>query len=324
MKTKQKGRSSSHSQEPQCQNEASTLTSIRTQIKFGAVCIAFLILGYQIALFVHHSAVLRIEANRDHPDTLYVYMPISSPSSPSHTSAEPPASSRGQNTASPAEQRLVSAEHSPRVKAQRERSRKVESFPFNPNTATLEEFQRLGFSEKQAQSILNYRDKGGRFHRKEDFARSYVVSDSVYSRLKEYIRIPRLDINLADSAAFDALPGIGPYYASQMVKYRDRLGGYACPEQLLELYKFGEERLEAISDLIYCPQPHYFPLWTADETQLAAHPAIRRHDTARAILLFKKNSAPENLSVKALSEAGIISDEQALMLTRCTCAAESR
>ncbi|MGN1226399.1 MAG: ComEA family DNA-binding protein [Candidatus Cryptobacteroides sp.] len=274
---------------------------------------------------MRHSALLRIEANRDHPDTVFVYMPISSPpSEPAAPKASASPDLRLEDSAASPKTRRADAEHSPMVKAQRERTRRVESFPFDPNTVSLEDLQRLGFSEKQAQSIINYRDKGGRFHRAEDFARSYVVSDSIYSRLKAYIRIPKLDINLADSAAFDALPGIGPYYASQMVKYRDRLGGYACPEQLLELYKFGEERLEAIADLIDCPQPHYFPLWTADEAELAAHPAIRRHDTARAILLYKKNSAPEKWTVKALSEAGILSEEQALMLTRCTCAAESR
>ena len=289
---------------------------------------------------MHHSAVLRIEANRDHPDTVFLYMPIPSPTGPTLSSTEPTTAPQKQFSASkqqhpaalatsaapaaPSEQRLVSAGHSPLVKAHRERTRKVESFPFNPNTATLEEFQRLGFSEKQAQSILNYRNKGGRFHRKEDFARSYVVSDSIYSRLENYIRIPKVDINRADSAAFDALPGIGPYYASQMVKYREQLGGYACTQQLMELYKFDEQKFSGIEDLIECSQPHYFPLWTADEKQLAAHPAIRRHDTARAILLYKKNSAPEKWTVQALSEAGIISEEQALRLIRCTCAADSR
>ena len=38
----------------------------------GAIALVFLIIGYEVALFVHKAAILRIAANRDHPDTVYV------------------------------------------------------------------------------------------------------------------------------------------------------------------------------------------------------------------------------------------------------------
>ena len=124
---------------------------------------------------------------------------------------------------------------------------------------------RLGFSEKQAQSILNYRAKGGRFRRPSDFAKSYVVADSVFDRLEPYIDIPRIDLNKADSAAFETLPGIGPYFASKMVSYRTSLGGYSHPEQLLEIYHFDREKYEALKDLISCSLPEPYPIWTLSE-----------------------------------------------------------
>lgn len=108
--------------------------------------------------------------------------------------------------------------------------RTYENFRFNPNVVSVNDLRRLGFSLKQAESIDNYRKKGGRFRRKEDFAKSYVVEDSVYRRLEKYIDIPLLDINRADSAEFDALPGIGGYFAAKMVEYRSRLGGYSCKD----------------------------------------------------------------------------------------------
>lgn len=95
--------------------------------------------------------------------------------------------------------------------------RTYENFRFNPNVVSVNDLRRLGFSLKQAESIDNYRKKGGRFRRKEDFAKSYVVADSVYRRLEKYIDIPLLDINRADSAEFDALPGIGGYFAAKVV-----------------------------------------------------------------------------------------------------------
>ena len=41
--------------------------------KVGAIALAFLIIGYQAALFVGRAARLRLEAHRDRPDTVFVY-----------------------------------------------------------------------------------------------------------------------------------------------------------------------------------------------------------------------------------------------------------
>lgn len=208
--------------------------------KVGAIALSFMILGFQVALFVHRAAVLRIEANRDEPDTVYIYV--------ERPAAEAKAELPPRNTVLAVEHH--DAPHSEPVAEVRRQSRRVENFRFNPNTATLEDLQRLGFSEKQARAIDNYRTKGGRFRRKADFAKSFVVSDSVFARLEPYIDIPLLDINTADSAAFDALPGIGPYFASQMVGYRKKIGGYTSVDQLMDIPRFDEERLAGIRDLI--------------------------------------------------------------------------
>ena len=216
-----------------------------TVFKVGAIALAFLILGYQTALFVHKAAALHIEALRDRPDTVYVIKEVQVVRSAADSL--PPQ----RRTVSVSETRAESA-HSPAVQQIRERTRKVENFRFNPNTASAEDFRRLGFSEKQAASILNYRAKGGRFHRKEDFSKSFVVADSVYRRLEPYIDIPLLDINKADSAAFDDLPGIGAFFAAKMVEYREELGAYTSPEQLMDIQYFDRERYDKLSDLIYC------------------------------------------------------------------------
>ncbi len=214
--------------------------------KVGAIALTFLILGFQVALFVHRTAVLRIEANRDAPDTVYVYVERPVEKVPDSGDAVADASA-GDTVVAVVHH---DAAHSEIVKEVRRERRKVENFRFDPNTAGVADFQRLGFSEKQAQAIVNYRLKGGRFRRKSDFAKSFVVADSVFARLEPYIDIPLVDINSADSAAFDALPGIGPYFASQMVDYRTKIGGYTSVEQLMDIPRFDEERLEGIRDLI--------------------------------------------------------------------------
>ena len=175
---------------------------------------------------------------------------------------------------------------------------------------------RLGFTLKQAESIENYRAKGGRFRRKSDFAKSYVVSDSIFRRLEPYIDIPLVDINTADSAAFDALPGIGPWFAARMVSFRKELHGYSCKEQLLDIYNFGQERYNGLQDLITVSPAEPYPLWSLPEDSLRLHPFIDRH-AAHAIVLFRENSPAEDLTVDALAAAGILTPEAAAKLSRC-------
>lgn len=218
-----------------------------------------------------------------------------------------------------AQSRLARGTHSPEAKAIYERApgRRVESFRFNPNTVSLEELCRLGFSEKQAQSILNYREKGGRFRRKADFAKSYVVADSVFERLEPFIVIPKTDINKADSAAFDELPGIGGWFAHRMVEYREQLRGYSCPEQLMEIYRFDQERFDGLKDLISCSPADPYPFWTGSLDDIRNHPHIRNWQTARDIAFYRDHNSTENLTVDGLLKAGILSEEQARRLARC-------
>ena len=179
------------------------------------------------------------------------------------------------------------------------------------------DLMRLGFSQKQAESIDNYRKKGGRFRRSSDFAKSYVVSDSVFKRLEPFISIPKIDINKADSAAFDSLPGIGGWFASRMVEYRRRLHGYSCPEQLLEIYRFDRDRYDGLRDLITCSPAPPYPLWSLPVDSLRLHPHIGSWQTARAIVFFREHNPREKWTVDALLGAGILSEEQAAKLRLC-------
>lgn len=287
--------------------------------KIGAICLAFLIIGYQCALFVHRATALRIEAARDKPDTVYLvsYLPADS----GDGCSDPSPGSGESGGAAPVRRDTIrrNAQHPPKVEAVRKATRRVESFRFNPNTVSVEDLQRLGFTEKQAISIDNYRQKGGKFRRKSDFAKSFVVSDSIYRRLEKYIDIPLLDINKADSAAFDALPGIGPYFASRLVSYREELGGYSYPEQMMDLYHFDSGKYDGLKDLIVCSPPRKpFRLWSAPADSLRLHPYIRSWQTARAIVLYRENNPPDRLTVEGLRDAGIISDSIATKLSLCS------
>ena len=282
----------------------------------GVIAVVFLVIGYQTALFIHRAAVMKIAAGRDEPDTVYLYR-----QSDSERYLEGDA---GEYSADMVAVRRYGS-HSARTEAVRESlpRKKVESFRFDPNTVSVEDLCRLGFTLKQAQSIDNYRKKGGRFRRKADFAKSFVVSDSVYKRLEQYIDIPLTDLNLADSVAFDALPGIGGWFAAKIIEHRKALGGYSYKEQLMDIYRFDQEKYDALSDLITVSREHItpYPLWTLPEDSLSKHPYIGDKEAARAIVLFRENSPVSQHTVESLISAGIIAPENAPKLMKCTIAA---
>ncbi len=279
----------------------------------GAIALAFLIIGYQTALFVHRAATLKILSGATAPDTVFVFeSPVEEEPVNQHGSIDK------RRVETRAERHYAKRPKSAEKVIRTFTPRTYESFRFNPNAVSVSDLCRLGFTEKQAESIDSYRKKGGRFWRPSDFAKSYVVSDTLFRRLEKYIDIPLVDINVADSAAFDALPGIGGYFASKMVAYREKLGGYSDIVQLMEIYHLDKEKFAKFSDLVEVrKRPTPFRLWSMPADSLRRHPYVRDFRTANAIVLYRNNNPRSSWTVSGLERAGIIDKETATRLSRC-------
>lgn len=147
---------------------------------------------------------------------------------------------------------------------------------FDPNTADSTLLLRLGLQPWQVRSIYRYRAKGGIYRQPSDFARLYGLTVKQYKELLPYIRISdeyksaaevygrtdgdkvvrdslRYPVKLqpgqyvtlddADTASLRKVPGIGRYYASRIVRYRNDLGGYVSVAQLSEIEGIPEAAL---------------------------------------------------------------------------------
>ncbi len=131
-------------------------------------------------------------------------------------------------------------------------------FAFDPNQLEEEGWRSLGFSEKEAAMVMKYRAAGGTFYKKEDIKNLYCISDKNYNILKPYINIDTaafpsgkngfstsfdkvIDLNEADTADLLAVPGLGPFYAKMILKYRDLLGGFVSDKQLAEVYGLSDK-----------------------------------------------------------------------------------
>jgi len=59
-----------------------------------------------------------------------------------------------------------------------------------------------------------------------------------------------VDLNTADEAALDALPGIGPATAAAIVEHRREIGRFTSVDQLLDVRGIGEAKLEQLRSLV--------------------------------------------------------------------------
>ena len=136
-------------------------------------------------------------------------------------------------------------------------------FSFNPNGLTVEQWKQLGLSEHQADVIKHYEAKGGRFYKKEDVKKIYVITANDYKRLEPYIIFPEtayiskkakpgviIELNSADSAKLTELRGVGPSFAARIISYRNRLGGFYKREQLGEVYGMDSLMYAGIKDQV--------------------------------------------------------------------------
>ena len=275
----------------------------------GAVALIFLVLGFQIAIFSGNVFKFKKEAATSEPIGQTAANENQAPitqDSPEKTPVRK-ALEQGNN-------KIIDYSDSRAIIAEKTAKSSAETFEFNPNTVSLDELVRLGFSQKQAQVILNYRNKGGKFSNKQDFSKMYVVDSNTFARLEPFIILPKLDLNSADSQALLSLKGIGPYYAGKILDYRNRLGNFSNLDQLLEIEGFDKERLDGFKENVKILEPRQgINIWTAGKEELERHPYIGAY-AAKGILRFKKTVDSLKWTIEALVEAGILNEGNATKL----------
>ncbi len=59
-----------------------------------------------------------------------------------------------------------------------------------------------------------------------------------------------IDLNIADAAALETLPGVGPSTAAAIIDHRERNGPFVSVDGLLDVRGIGEAKLAQIRDLV--------------------------------------------------------------------------
>ena len=191
-----------------------------------------------------------------------------------------------------------------------------ERFPFDPNTADSTQLLRLGLQPWQVRNIYKYRAHGGVYRKKEDFARLYGLTVKQYRELEPYIRISpdyapastlvpaqevherdtlrypvkinegeQIVLNTADTLQLRKVPGIGSYYAKEIVRHGHRLGGYVSVDQLDEIDDFPTEAKKYFT--IQDAHPQKLNVNKLTLQQLRRHPYINYYQ-AKAIADYRR------------------------------------
>lgn len=190
---------------------------------------------------------------------------------------------------------------------------KGERFTFDPNTLSAEGWAKLGLRERTIRTIINYRNKGGKFYKPEDLQKIWGLPEGFYDYVANYIQITSIehkfehnytnptytyekkdkkieivDINSADTAAYIALPGIGSKLANRIVNFREKLGGFHSIEQIKETYGLPDSTYQAIKGYLQVSTPlvKKLNLNTASKEELKTHPYIR-WQLANAIVEYR-------------------------------------
>ncbi len=199
-------------------------------------------------------------------------------------------------------------------------------FPFNPNNLPIEEWQKLGLTEKQIKSIKNYESKGGKFYKKEDFKKMYSISENEYTILEPYIVIPKdttrkwenpknlfaeqkIELNSADTIELQKIPGISESLARRIFKQKEKLGGFFDIEQLKEVWGVDSARIVKISKYLFVDKTKIkkININNAEIKELVKHPYLDYYMAKSIVVHRNKNGKYKNVS--DIKNATLIYDE---------------
>lgn len=118
-----------------------------------------------------------------------------------------------------------------------------------------------------------------------------IQSRKQYHKINKITRGEVVDINIADTSTLMTIPGIGRGYASMIVSYREKLGGFVNTEQLLEIESLPDSLLEwfVVRDTVVTP----IYINKASVKQLRDHPYL---DFYQARIIVEHRDKNGNIS----------------------------
>lgn len=188
---------------------------------------------------------------------------------------------------------------------------KVQYKKFDPNLLDFEAWKQLGFSDKQALTIVNYRDRNlrGSFKTLEDIKACFVISEDKFNEMKPYIVLDpnhfksnsgekiasktpqQTDFSTIDlnKISFKQLIefGFDEKAAGSFIGFRKKLGGFMNKQQMLDTYNIDKELMEKLINTckFSTDDVQRYTLVDAPEDWLKNHPYFKY--SAEKIIFYR-------------------------------------
>jgi len=164
-------------------------------------------------------------------------------------------------------------------------------FTFDPNKVDSQSAILLGIPEKQVRSLMHYREKGGRFKNKDDFARLYGLTAEKYQLLRPFIVITevhpkqyyssskqvdrnnqyykyndiydgkevkgKMNINSINEKEWEAITPLSIGLIKRIIAYKNYLGVYKSINQLNKVYGMNDSTFQLLRTHIYVDNKQY-------------------------------------------------------------------
>ena len=198
---------------------------------------------------------------------------------------------------------------------------------FNPNTYSLSDWKNLGLSEKQSLVVLKFTSRG--IYSEQDLKRIFVIPDILFELIRDSVIYPErfqnspnqelfkkqakqitlINLNTADTTEFMKIYGIGAFYAKQIIRYREKIGGYFTKEQLFEVWKMTTEAYDKIKDHVFISEKDVKRININSVTieELKVHPYLKWNQANSIIKMRIQRNGFKN--IEEIKESVLIDSE---------------
>ncbi len=229
----------------------------------------------------------------------------------------------------------VASYSGPAEKKYNDAPRQAILFQFDPNTLSEDGWKKLGVKEKTITTIKKYLSKGGKFRKPEDIEKIWGLREDEVKLLMPYVTINQpdpvshfskaeftpvsyerkpavvvsVDVNVSDTNAWIALPGIGAKLSNRIINFRNRLGGFYSIDQVAETFGLPDSVFQKIKPRLVLSNRNIKQLNinTATPDEMKQHPYIRYN---LANLIFQYRAQHGNFSkVADIKKIMTVTDE---------------
>ena len=188
---------------------------------------------------------------------------------------------------------------------------------------------KLGLSEKQSAVILKFTKYG--IYSLDKLEQIFVIPPELFELIKDSVFFPEkekkyfennvlppsikkrqlasIDVNKATQEELESIKGIGAFYAKQIIRYRDKLGGYNSVNQLMEVWKMNDTTFNLISPYVFINSSfiRQLNINLADVNELKQHPYLT-WNLANSIVKIRDQLGGFS-SIEQLKKSKLITEE---------------